>query len=321
MFYNVSYARNIALRDPFTPEKGPVRIARRVARNLLEVPVAVGETLTASRNYYEMVLHGGGPSLFVVLSIFGAVLVVGGAGVLFRNREWIVPVYLALYIVAICLTPFPGQFLRYLMPVAALLALCGLVLLRQLGPRWPLLLVPALLVEMLVFARVQLRNYEPVSYVDAAGRSTSLKLFFYDDDKRGFDEAVDYVRAHATPVSIVASWAPQWVYLRTGLKAVMPPFEQNVANAERLLEGVPVEYLIVGKDVVGSERYTVPVVTSFRDRWDTAYATSTGGWTVYRRVNARSVRLRPDVNEAPIFVRDDQKVALDERLESGERSR
>src|SRR5262249_29705902 len=74
MFYNVSYPRNVALRDPFTPEKGPVRIARRVARNLLEVPVAVGETLTASRNYYAMVLHGGGPALFVILSILGAVL-------------------------------------------------------------------------------------------------------------------------------------------------------------------------------------------------------------------------------------------------------
>src|SRR5215471_4150105 len=105
LYYNVSYARNIALRDPFTPEKGRVRIERRIARNLLEVPVAIGETLSASRNYFEMVLHGifgdGSVvrpvitwSLFVVLSIFGAVLVVGGAGVLLRDREWIVPVYL-----------------------------------------------------------------------------------------------------------------------------------------------------------------------------------------------------------------------------------
>jgi hypothetical protein len=303
LFYNVSYARNIALRDPFTPEKGRVRLARRVARNVLEVPVAIGETLSASRNYFEMVLHrlfGDGPvarsvvlwSLFVALSIAGAMLVLGGAGVLLRDREWMVPLYLGLYIAAICLTPFPGQFQRYLMPVAALLALCGLVLLRRLGPSWPLLLVPALLIQVLVLASVQLRDYHPVSYLDAAGRSTSYKLFFYDDDKRGFDEAVDYVRAHATPASVVASWAPQWVYLRTGLKAVMPPFEQNTATAERLLEGVPVDYLIVGKDVVESERYTTPVVSGFRDRWESVYATSTGGWTIYR---SRGVRLQADL--------------------------
>ena len=318
LFYNVSYARNIALRDPFTPEKGQVRIARRVARNLLDVPVAIGETLTASRNYYQMVLHGmfgDGPiarpmivwGLFVVLSVFGAALVAGGAGVLLRDREWIVPVYLALYVTAICLTPFPGQFLRYLMPVAALLSLCGLVLLRQVGPTWPLLLAPALLTQVFVFVAVQWRDYRPTSYLDAAGRQTSYRLFFYDDNWRGFDDAVDYLRMHAQPASIVAAWAPQWVYLRARLKAVMPPFEQNVANAERLLEGVPVDYLVVGKDVVGSERYTMPVVSNFGDRWEHAYATPTGGWTVYRRRSARPIedtRLTPPGTDRRSAARD-----------------
>jgi hypothetical protein len=295
LFYNVSYARNIALRDPFTPEKGQARIVRRVARNLLDIPASFGETLTTSRSYIETMLHGifgNGPVLrplivwgvFVVLSIVGALLVAGGAGILLRNGDWIVPVYLAAYVAAICLTPFPQQFLRYLMPVAAPLGLCGLLLLRRLGPRWPLALIPALLIEILVFASVQWREHQPVSYLDAAGRPTSYKLFFYGDNYRGYDEAVDYLRAHAEPASIVATAAPHWVYLRTGLKAVMPPFEKNVATAERLLEHVPVDYLVVGKDVIESERYTVPVVSRFRDRWETVYATSTGGWTVYRRV-------------------------------------
>jgi hypothetical protein len=295
-FYNVSYARNIALRDPFTPEKGQVRIVRRVVRNLLDIPVNIGETLTGKRNYFETALHGlfgDGPVVrpiidwvvFVALSIVGVVLVAGGAVVLLRDRDWIVPVYLAAYIGAICLTPFPAQFLRYLMPVAALLGLCGLMLLRRLGPRWPLLLVPALLIEALVFTSVQRHDYRPISYVDAAGRLASYQLFFYDDHYRGFDEAIDYLRAHAERASIVAAPLPQWVYLRTGLKAVMPPLERNVANAERLLEAVPVNYLIVGEDVIGSERYTVPVVSAFRARWETAYATPTGGWTIYRRVD------------------------------------
>lgn len=296
LFYNVSYTRNIALRDPLTPAKGQVRIARRVARNLLfDLPVSIGETLTAPRAYIHATLHrivGNGPysrevifwGVFATLSVFGAVLVVGGASVLLRQQDWNVPTYLAAYVIAMCLTPFPGQFLRYLMPVAALVALCGLVLLRRLGPRWPLLLVGALLIQATVFVSAQMREHQPVSYPDAAGRPTSYRLFFYGDDKRGFDEAVEYLRAHAKPTSIVAAWAPQWIYLRAGLKAVMPPFEQDVATAERLLEGVPVDYLVVGKDVIQSERFMVPVVTTFPDRWAPAYATSTGGWTIYRRI-------------------------------------
>src|SRR5262249_6045272 len=152
----------IVLRDPFTPEKGQVRFVRRVIRNLLDIPASFGETLTTSRSYLETMLHGifgNGPvlrpmivwGLFVVLSIVGALLVAGGAGILLRNGDWIVPVYLAAYVAALCATPFPQQFLRYLMPVAAPLGLCGLLLLRQLGPKWPLALIPALLIELLVF--------------------------------------------------------------------------------------------------------------------------------------------------------------------------
>ena len=40
----------------------------------------------------------------------------------------------------------------------------------------------------------------------------------------------------AQPNEIVATYAPQWVYLRTGLKAVMPPFELNPERAQKLLE-------------------------------------------------------------------------------------
>ena len=57
LFYNVSYARNVVLRDPFTPEKGQVRIVRRIVRNALDLPVNFGGTLSASRGYLEMGLQ------------------------------------------------------------------------------------------------------------------------------------------------------------------------------------------------------------------------------------------------------------------------
>ena len=40
-----------------------------------------------------------------------------------------------------------------------------------------------------------------------------------------------------------------------------------------LLDTVPVRYLIVGEDVVATERYTAPVVSGFPDRWEHVHST------------------------------------------------
>ncbi len=105
-----------------------------------------------------------------------------------------------------------------------------------------------------------------------------------DPSDRGFDEAVDYLHSHAHASDIVAAGTPHWVYLRTGLRAVMPPFEHDPSKTQQLLEGVPVDYLLVGRDVIASERFTEPAVRTFPERWEQAYASTVGGWTVYRRI-------------------------------------
>jgi hypothetical protein len=199
-----------------------------------------------------------------------------------------------------CLTPFPGQYQRYLMPIMPLLALAAILSLgfvaswqngrRREPRRWFDLSVPhavlgsALLVQGLVILFVYIREYRPIAYVDVSGRSVAYRLFFYNDAQRGFDEAIQYIRAHASPTQVVAAGTPHWIHLRTGLKTVMPPLERDVDTAQRLLDSVPVGYLVIGRDVVATERYTVPVVQRFADRWQAVYATSVGGWTVYRRV-------------------------------------
>ncbi len=309
MVYNVSYARNIRLRDPFTPEKGSVNPVRRVARNALDLPASLGETLGVSRRYLEMGLHAafgeGGTtnriidwSAFLALATIGVVLVCGGLVALAWRRLALVPAYVVLYLGALCLTPFPGQYQRYLMPIAALLALCALASLRLLdhesvsrsrlvrvvrgrGPR--VVLAVCVAAQVAVAGWVYAREYRPVSYVDANGRRLSYRLFFYDDSQREFDEAVGYVQSHARFDDVVAAGTPHWIYLRTKLQAVMPPFEKDVDTAERLLDSVPVRYLLVGADVVASERYTRPVVQRFSDRWTLVYTSSAGGWHVYRR--------------------------------------
>jgi hypothetical protein len=309
LFYNVSYARNVVFRDPFTPEKGQVRIIRRIVRNALDLPVNFGETLSASRGYLEMALHGvfgSGPitsrligwSVYIVLAVMGGTLVTGGVMVQLLRRQTIVPLYILIYGAAMCLTPFPGQYQRYLMPMMPLLALAAVVCLDAVASwreepararRWSPLSMPgavlasALLIQVLVTFSVYVREYQVIAYEDLSGKPLVYRLFFYDDAQRGFDEAIGYVRAHATRTQVVAAGTPHWIHLRTGLKTVMPPFEQDVDTAQRLLDSVPVRYLLIGRDVVATERYTVPVVQRFADRWEAVYATAVGGWTVYRR--------------------------------------
>jgi hypothetical protein len=128
------------------------------------------------------------------------------------------------------------------------------------------------------------REYNPVSYVDANGSRISYKLFFYDEDWREFDELVDYLRQRADPSEIVAAGTPHWIYLRTGLKAVMPPFEDDPDRERNLLATVPATYLVVGKDVVGTQRYTQPMVRAYPSEWTHLYATSGGHWDLYRRL-------------------------------------
>lgn len=308
LFYNVSYARNVVLMDPFTPEEGQVRIGRRLLENAATMPPRLAETLSAPRGYYYIGLQallGTGPRAWKVIdwTVFllltgGGLLVAAGFAVQLIRRQWLVPLYALLYMTALCLTPFPGQYLRYLMPLAPLLALSALLFLNALAAlpraapsgRWSwatapsvVMLGPALLIAMTTAAYVYAREHQPIEYRDVRGARVVHPMFFYNEAARGFDEAIDYVRGHNRPTDVVAAGTPHWIYLRTGLKVVMPPFEQDAAEAQRLLDTVPVHYLIVGRDVVGTERYTAPVVQRFPDRWAPVFSTGGGHWTVYRR--------------------------------------
>jgi hypothetical protein len=309
--YNVSYARNVALEDPFAPEKGPARIVPRVVANCLAMPLYLGETLSVPRSRFytafEAVLgdfshqprrwRATDWTVYVLLSLWG-LIVVPGLAVLLVRRQSIVPLYAVLSMGAICVTPFPEQFLRYLMPIAPVVVLAAVLFWKVLGSpvrgrpggRWRSLVRPpfamlvlALSLEVFVVALVFAREHQPVAYVDRKGELVAYRKIFYDKWARGFDQAVDYVRAHALPTEVVSSGTPHWIHLRTGLKAVTPPFEADVTKAQRLLDSVPVRYLIVGADAASTQRYMEPLVRSLPELWEKVFTAESGGWNVYRR--------------------------------------
>lgn len=311
-YYNVSYAENAALIDPFKPELGrasPGDLVERLLANLRLLPSRLGEAVSSPRRFWrlwlDLVCGGLGarhaprglPELPVGLL---GILVLPGLLVLAAGGERLIPLYVLASLGLICLTPWPAQFVRYLSPLSPFLALSlvrGLVgwtrWLAVHGVRARALgimavgAVSAAVLGVQVFAlhRTLGRYHASVDYVDASGRASRGRLFYYDDAWRAFETSLAWLRAHAEPGEIVATSAPHFVYLRTGLKAVMPPLEADVETAQRLLDSVPIRYMIVDglefTDV--SRRYAGPVVQSQSDLWAPVYAGPGDGLRIYRR--------------------------------------
>ncbi|MDQ3118696.1 MAG: hypothetical protein M3Q89_03890 [Verrucomicrobiota bacterium] len=147
-FYNVSYAENVALTDPFRPELGRASIKKlvgRLATNLCSMPAAVGEALSTKDGYWREALRrfeeafrrlppGGSdfipiiPENIVLVPIYAfGMLVVAGLIAFVRRGNWLIPIIVLGSLGLICTTPWPGQFSRYLTSVAPFLTISGML--------------------------------------------------------------------------------------------------------------------------------------------------------------------------------------------------
>jgi hypothetical protein len=316
-YSNVSYAENLRLIDPFIPELGELSladVAQRVGTNIVQMPASLGEGVMETRRFCKWLLEyaqlKAGISLlpawtvFVPLTFMG-LLVIAGTGVLLARREWFVPLYLAASLAVISLTPWPGQFTRYLAPVTPFLALALVRLLATLrevsfrwSTRWRWVMLMALIgvvvadlgIEGIGAAHAFVgRHKEGLVYAGPGGEG-GYRFFFYGEEWADFDAALIWLKDHAEPGAVLGVSAPHWAYLKTGLKAVMPPMEADQAKAQRLLDSVPVKYVIVDKmeflDVV--RRYTAPVIKSHPELWQRVHTVSSRSKNytrVYRRVD------------------------------------
>jgi hypothetical protein len=126
----------------------------------------------------------------------------------------------------------------------------------------------------------------PVTYVDTAGRITTGQLLFYEAEAAAMDETLQEVRRRARPGDVVASSMPHWAYLRTGLKSILPPLEADSDRAQRLLDAVPIRFVVL--DALQypriSQRYAAPVVEGHPDAWREIYQTRDGRARLYERL-------------------------------------
>jgi hypothetical protein len=114
------------------------------------------------------------------------------------------------------------------------------------------------------------QSADAVSLVPAGSDAGAARLFFHDRSWRAWEEAVGWINGHAPPDAIVATASPHLCYLLTGRRAVLPAMEIDPAHARRLLEAVPVSYVIVDAfrhPIDASSRYALPAVESHPASW------------------------------------------------------
>jgi hypothetical protein len=318
-YYNVSYLENIRYVDPFVPELGTVSataMAARMGGALVRMPASLGEAVSSRAEWSESqikrlnteVLSTTIP-LWIVqipLVLLGALSLVGLV-LQAQQGEWLIPLYVLGSIALVGLTPWPGQFERYLAPLTPVLALALLVTLlafrewlaassRWRARRLGTVILVTVLVGMLgqeVFAiyKVYTKQHRVVEYRDATGGRHEQRLFFYTQAWRTHDAALDWLRGVARPEDVVATSTPHWAYLKTGSRAVLPPFEADVRAARRLLESVPVRYLVVDslEFVDVSRRYAAPVARAYPREWKLIYSSVDSSSRIYRRVDGAAV--------------------------------
>lgn len=315
MYPNVSYVRNSSLIDSFAPEEGyvtPIGRIKRFAQNVLMIPTKLGEAVSSSKGSWEshlkrlsddlkLSLSSWFISWFVLIArLILGLLVIGGLILQIFKRQLFIPLYVLAYLGLICLTPWPGQFGRYLMPLAPFLVLSLFETLlfikteayKFLSPKRKF--IGAAFSASIIFLILLLQtasvyiiykfNLNPVAYYDQSGQKLEYRQFFYNKPHSNLDEGLDWVIKHGKPNDVVAGSWPQWIYLRTGLKAVLPPFELDAQKAQHLLDTVPVKYLLVEKDdYLGTLKYVSPVLQNAQGRWKLVFSTPDKDLEIYER--------------------------------------
>jgi hypothetical protein len=227
------------------------------------------------------------------LLFLGLVVLAGLAGLAVRG-EWLVPLLVMTSLALVSATPWPQQFPRYLAPLTPLLAVgLGVAMDGRGSGRLARLtrvalipmVVAALAMQVFAVAESFAAKHSPVEYQDRSGSRASVRLFYYSPAWRSFDQALQWLRARTDPAAIVATAEPHVAFQRTGRKAVLLPLEADVGEAQRLLDTVPVSYLVIdeGQTLDIARLYGEPVAKAHPERWELVYDR---GARIYRRREA-----------------------------------
>lgn len=319
-YANVTYGKNSRLVDPFRPELGHVHfrsLSERVAQNIASIPSDLGQSVTIPNEFIppllkhlKQILHVRFSSdldrvlraILVVCFFLVGLLALAGAALMATRRHWFLAFYFAITIAMIVVTPFQSQFRRYLAPLAPLTLLFMLLALlasrkwfncspsmwsRAAGGLAMTVPLGGILLVQIVIAANRIPSMQPVRYYDRDGQEHVYRLIGWGVAWQALEPAFEWIRRNAEPDAVVATTVPHMAYLRSGHKAVLPPFVNDPNRARQLLDEVPVSYLVIdrfGTPGIG-ERYAVPVVAHNPADWRLVFTAPDGMTRVYERVH------------------------------------
>ncbi|MBA3498156.1 MAG: hypothetical protein H0T86_13715, partial [Gemmatimonadales bacterium] len=134
-FYNVSYAENMSYVDPFRPELGRVtgrQMRDRLLANVRGMPMTIGEGVSVHRGWWRgeieklnQRLPGAPVPMWVTdAALLGlSVPVLCGFVLLALQGEVLIVLYAVGSLAIVAVTPWPIQFVRYLVPLTPFLSL------------------------------------------------------------------------------------------------------------------------------------------------------------------------------------------------------
>jgi len=312
-FNNVTYIENIMLVDPFAPELGvltPGAFAARITSNSAIAPEQLGRLVPGGRQLRQSLsivfrrLGLRDSMLDKVVDLFvgleGLVLL-GGIGLFLSRREWLIPLYIGASLALTCILPWSEGFQRYLTPLQPYLFLSLIGLLsgfaglthRSWRGSWRLVGPAVLILVSTIILLKEIRadawglwvTRTPVFQGSGRERVDGYKLLRYSEASYKLDEALDWLKGHAGAGEVVATQVPHWAYLKIGMKAIFPPMEIDPAEAQRLLDSVPVDYLLLDQtDILTvTPKYAEPVIRAFPGRWSLIYTAPGSRTSIYRR--------------------------------------
>jgi len=319
--HNVSYATNLSLVDDMRPELGKataVQLAWRFLGNVPRIGLGLGEAVSESREYWKYQFHRVLPLrgqrfprlkmisdlLFYVPLVLLSGLILWGMVVLLARGEVLVPAYVAATAILCCATPWPGQFRRYLTPLApfllaglfaGLLSVVGWLRSRQrdLCRKGAPIALVTVLALILWSEGTSLRwmyddHLHSVRSRTTGGKPVDYRVFYYASADEAHDECLDWLKTRAGPEDVVSTSMPQWAYMRNGLQAVSPPAESTAERAQALLDSVPVAYVVVSPKIDGSvsNDSVLRFVEGNPRAWRVVYADQKGLSRVFQRVRS-----------------------------------
>jgi hypothetical protein len=297
-FYNVTYAENLRLIDPFRPERGTISrlgTIRRVVRNTLIMPASIGEAITMPRSFWKWAMRSTNQFLIEPPLIFFGSIALAGAVLLAWRGEWLVVLYLGASLVLICLTPWPKQMTRYFLPLAPFVALCAVQALaamresrfRRAGN---MIFVTCISAILLIEAGASTTEWTyRFNRTGVTNGTIAPRLFYFDESWVSWKDSLDWLKLRAHPQDIVACSAPQLAHLETGLRCVFPPMESRPPIERQMLESARARFLILDSLPfldIGS-RYVEPMLKSPESCWHLVYNSPDHLSRIYERAEGK----------------------------------